>query len=68
MIGFSLMHTHPLVAIVGITSCLGMMAWLLPAVPFAIARRRFMSKADVAMLICAVAVAGAVVIPDRFFA
>jgi hypothetical protein len=68
MVGFSLMHIHPFFAIVGTVSCLAMMVWLLPAIPYAIARRKILSVADVAMVTCAVLVAVAIVIPDNLFA
>ena len=68
MVGFSLMHIHPFFAIVGMVSCLAVMVWLLPAIPYAIARRKTISVTDVAMVACAVLVAAAVVIPDNFFA
>jgi hypothetical protein len=67
MVGFSLMHIHPVFAIVGMMCCLAMMAWLLPAVPYAIVRRKIISVADIAMIACAVLVAVAIVIPDNFF-
>jgi hypothetical protein len=68
MVGFSLMHIHPIFAIVGMLFCLAVMVWLLPAIPFAIARRKIISLADVAMVACALFVAVAIVIPNNFFA
>jgi len=68
MVGFSLMHIHPFFAIVGMVSCLAVMVWLLPAIPYAIMRRKIISVADVVMVTCAALVAVAVVIPDYFFA
>jgi hypothetical protein len=62
------MHIHPFFAMVGMVSCLAVMVWLLPAIPYAIARRKAISATDVAMVACAVLVAAAVVIPDNFFA
>jgi len=40
----------------------------LPAIPYAIMRRKIISVADVVMVTCAALVAVAVVIPDYFFA
>ena len=68
MIGFSLMHIHPMIAVVGMLCCLGLMVWLLPAIPYAIARRKAIGLTDAIMIACAVLVAAAVVIPDNFFA
>ncbi len=68
MVGFSLMHVHPMFAIVGVLSSVGVMAWLLPAVPCAIARRKTIGLADVARIACAVLVATAIFIPDNVFA
>jgi hypothetical protein len=68
MVGFSLMHIHPALAIVGMVSCVAVMVWLLPAIPYAIVRWKTISLADVAMVAGAVLVAAAVVVPDNFFA
>jgi hypothetical protein len=68
MVGFSMMHIHPMIAIVGMLGCLAVMLWLLPAIPYAIARRRAIGVTDVAMIACSLFVAAAVVIPDNFFA
>lgn len=68
MVGFSLMHIHPFFAVVGMVSCLAVMGWLLPAIPYVIARRKTINAADLAMVACAVLVAAAIVIPDNFFA
>lgn len=68
MVGFGMMHLHPLIAIVGMFSCLAVMLWLIPAIPCAIARRRDIGVSDVAMIACSLLVAAAVVLPDNFFA
>jgi hypothetical protein len=68
MVGFSMMHIHPLIAIGGMLGCLAVMLWLLPAIPYAIVRRRAIGVMDVAMIACSLLVAAAVVIPDNFFA
>lgn len=67
-VGFSLMHIHPTLAIVGLFGSLGVMLWLLPAIPYSIVRRRVVGVADAAMIACAVLVVLAVTIPDNFFA
>jgi hypothetical protein len=68
MVGFSLMHIHPFIAILGMVSCLTVMVWLFAAVPYAVIRRKIITLADVAMVSCSVLVAFAVVVPDNFFA
>jgi hypothetical protein len=67
-VGFSLMHIHPMLAIVGFLGSLGVMLWLLPAIPYSIVRRRAVGIVDVAMIACAAFVVVAIVIPDTFFA
>jgi len=57
-----------MIAIVGMLGSLAVMLWLLPAIPYAIARRRAIGVTDVAMIACSLFVAAAVVIPDNFFA
>ncbi len=68
MVGFSLWHIHPLFAIAGMLCGVALMAWLLPAIPYAIVRRKAINRADVAMIACGVFVALAIVTPDNFFA
>lgn len=68
MVGFSLMHIHPMFAIIGMLCCIAVMAWLLLAIPYAVVRRKAIGIVDVTMIVCAVFVAAAVVIPDNFFA
>ena len=68
MVGFSLMHVHPLFAIAGMLCCLALMIWLLLAVPFAVARRKAVVFADAAMIVGAIFVAVSVITPDNFFA
>jgi hypothetical protein len=68
MIGFSLMHIHPGLAIIGLLGSVGFIAWLLPAIPYAIVRRQTVGVADIAMLVCAVFVTAALTVPDNFFA
>ena len=68
MVGFSLMHLHPTVAIVGLISAVAVMAWLVMAIPYAIARRRHVGISDAFMMACAAFVVIALVIPDTLFA
>ncbi len=68
MVGFSLMHTHPAFAIAGMLCSVGMMIWLLMAIPYAIIRRNKIRLADAVMIGFAVLVSSAIVIPDNFFA
>lgn len=68
MVGFSLMHIHPGLAVVGLLGSLAGMLWLLPAIPYSIVRRSAISIVDVAMIACAVFVTVAITIPDNFFA
>jgi len=68
MVGFSLMHIHPMFAIVGFISSLSVMLWLLPAMLYSIVRRRRIGIMDVAMITCAIFVTFAIVTPDNFFA
>jgi hypothetical protein len=67
-VGFSLMHIHPALAIIGMLGCLALMAWLLPAVFYAVARRESINAADISMIACSALVAFALVVPDNFFA
>jgi hypothetical protein len=68
VVGFSLMHIHPVFAVVGILSCVSTMAWLLLAIPYAIVRRKEIGLADAGMIACSMLVAVIIVIPDNIFA
>ncbi len=68
MVGFSLMHIYPGLAIIGLLGSLGVMLWLLPAIAYSIARRQAIGLADIGMIACAVFVTAAITIPDNFFA
>jgi hypothetical protein len=67
MVGFSLMHIHPVFAVFGILCCLAVMIWIVAAIPFAISRRGSISIADVGMFVCALFVTASVAVPDNFF-
>ena len=68
MIGFSLMHIHPMFAILGFLCTVAVMIWLLPATAYAIARRKDIRAFDLAMIACAAFVVISLIIPDNFFA
>ncbi len=68
MVGFSLMHTDPLFAIVGGLFAFGLMVWLVPAVVFLIMRRRNITWPDVAMVGTGAFVTATILLPDTFFA
>ena len=68
MVGFSLMHIHPGLAITGLLGCLSVVVWLLPAIPCAIARRKTINLADLTMIAGVVLIVAALAIPDNFFA
>jgi len=68
MVGFSLWHIYPGLAVVGTLFSLALIVWLLPAVPYAIVRREELSIVDVGMIAWAMFVAAAIVVPDNFFA
>lgn len=68
MVGFSLLHIHPILAILGALSCFIIMAWLLPSTFYALRRRRDISLVDGAMLVTSLLIAVVIMIPDTFFA
>ncbi len=68
MVGFSLIHIHPLFAIAGLLCSWSLMLWLLPAVIYFVIRREYAAKFDFIMCAVAVLVAIVMVIPDTFFA
>jgi hypothetical protein len=67
MVGFSLMHIHPALAITGMLGCLALMVWLLPAIFYAVERRESIGVSDISMIACAAFVVFVIVIPDTFF-
>ena len=68
MVGFSLLHVHPLFAIAGALSVLGIFVWSLIAVVLIAMRRKHVSRGEVGMLLCAVLIIVAMVLPDTLFA
>lgn len=68
MVGFSLMHIHPLFGIVGIICSLLLMLWLIPALIYVILRRHVCSKAEIAMVVLSLLETVAIILPDTLFA
>ena len=68
MVGFSLLHVHPLFAIAEALSVLGIFVWSLIAVVLIAMRRKHVSRGEVGMLLCAVLIIVAMVLPDTLFA
>jgi hypothetical protein len=68
MVGFSLMHVHPFLFIVGALCCYGMMVWLVPAAIYLIKRRNKISPKDILTTVLSLLVVVALLIPDDFFA
>jgi hypothetical protein len=68
MVGFSLMHIHPLFFITGTLSAYLIVAWLVPAGTYAVVRRKNVSGMDLAMILIALFVAITIIIPDDLFA
>ena len=67
MVGFSLMHIHPIFAIFGMLCSLCIMLLLIPSAVYAIRRRRDISILDALMLMCSVFITVAIILPDTFF-
>lgn len=68
MVGFSLMHIHPLFFVGGSLSALLILAWLVPAGIYGVVRRKNVSGPDLVMILIAILVAVAMFVPDDFFA
>jgi hypothetical protein len=68
MIGFSMMHIHPLFFLAGLLSCYGLILWLVLATIVAIKDRKGLSKTDVAMAVVCLLVLVALAVPDSAFA
>ena len=66
LVGFSLIHLYPTFGIVGLLCCFSLMIWLLQAVSWVATHWRSASFGDVVMILSAIMVAIAVVIPQRF--
>jgi hypothetical protein len=68
MVGFSLMHIHPLLWIVGALCCNLLSLWLIPAAVYAVRRRQGVSLLDLGMMGCSLLATAAMAVPDTFFA
>jgi hypothetical protein len=68
MVGFSLMHIHPGLAIFGILSFYSLTIWLIPAACYLFLRRRDIRLVDIAMFTLALLGVAAMMVPDNFFA
>jgi hypothetical protein len=68
MVGFSLVHIHPMFFLTGLLCSWFLMLWLVPALIYMIVLRDSIRSFEIAMVAVAVFVAAAVLIPDTFFA
>jgi hypothetical protein len=67
-VGFSLAHIHPLFFVTGAHSASLIIGWLVPAGIYAIVRRKNVSGLDLGMILVALLVAVAIIVPNNFFA
>lgn len=67
MVGFSLMHIHPMFFLTGLLCCWFLMLWLVLAVIYMFAHKRI-PLPDAIMVAVAIFVAVAMLTPDTFFA
>jgi hypothetical protein len=68
MIGFSLLHIHPMFAVLGGLCAYLLILWLVPALIYVIVRRKNISVADIVMILTGLFIAVAMAIPDTYFA
>ena len=68
MVGFSMIHIHPIFSIFGALCCFSIMLWLFPSAVYMFMRRRKMSLLDGLMFISSLLIAVAMILPDTFFA
>jgi hypothetical protein len=68
MIGFSLVHIHPIFFILGALCSYLLILWLVPALIYAIVRRKKISPADIVMILTGFFIAVVMAIPDTYFA
>jgi hypothetical protein len=68
MVGFSMMHIHPIFSVLGVLCCFAIMLWLLPSAVYVVRRRRNISLIDGVMFVSSLLITVAIVLPDTFFA
>jgi ABC-type uncharacterized transport system permease subunit len=68
MVGFSLIHIHPIFAVLGAVCAYTLMLWLVPAIVCLVSRRKRISGFDVVMMAFALLALLAVVTPDTLLA
>jgi hypothetical protein len=68
MVGFSLMHIHPGLAIFGILCFYSLTIWLIPVSCYLFLRRRNIRLVDVVMFLSALLGLAAMMLPDNLFA
>jgi hypothetical protein len=69
MVGFSLVHIHPLFFVSGVLCCYALVLWLMVAAVNLIVRRKSgISSFDIGMVLVAVFVIVVMLVPDNFFA
>jgi len=62
------MPVHPFFSVAGITCCILLMLWIVPALLYIRFRWRISSKAEIVMVVFSLMVAVAIVLRDMFFA
>ena len=68
MVGFTLWHVHPGLAVLGTACSLAIALWLLITVPYAIVRHHYIKTADWSAMVGSALVIVALALPDTFFA
>ena len=68
MIGFGLVHIHPMFFLVGVICAYTLILWLAPALFYLVIHRKTISGVDAAMVAVALFVLVAVITPDILFA
>jgi hypothetical protein len=68
IVGFSLMHMHPFLSLIGALCCYLLMLWLIPGVIYVLKRWKDVATFDKAMVISCLLITLAILIPDAFFA
>lgn len=65
MIGFSLAHLHPELLLLGVPSCLLLVAWLVPALIVFVRKRGHLTISEYAMVLGSVVAALAMFLPNE---